>query len=78
MALLEAMLQFNPALRISPAQALEHPYFKEVRGPRTASDAPQNPGMSLPANHLRAGCAWQILIVRQSHRSSHKLCFTGG
>lgn len=31
MALLEAMLQFNPAQRITPAQALEHAYFKEAR-----------------------------------------------
>lgn len=30
MALLEAMLQYNPAHRITPAQALEHAYFKEV------------------------------------------------
>ena len=33
MALLEAMLQFNPAQRITPAQALEHAYFKEARAP---------------------------------------------
>lgn len=31
MALLEAMLQYNPAHRITPAQALEHAYFKEAR-----------------------------------------------
>ncbi|KAK9822475.1 hypothetical protein WJX81_008266 [Elliptochloris bilobata] len=29
MALLEEMLQYNPAQRITPAQALQHPYFKE-------------------------------------------------
>ncbi|KAG9324175.1 hypothetical protein KVV02_007404 [Mortierella alpina] len=42
--LLEQMIEYNPAKRISAKRALLHPYFDEVRGPR-----PQSSHLTRPA-----------------------------
>ncbi len=60
--LMEAMLQFNPARRITVEQALAHPYLAQIHDPASELAAPSARPLRHPADvaqlsrHLKMPC----------------------
>lgn len=73
--LLERMLQFSPRKRVSASQALEHPWFDDVRQERVHNEETFNFGRSEP--HRRATKAelkelvWQEVVAFHPEVATH-------